>query len=141
MKGKPTDKELFVRILQECPHNVLMLVKDDLSSQRQSSLLYKWEGTNSNAFAHHMFILYLIAEQPHEWEKKVRTYISTLGGNSFYLLNTFMALKYYKTFGYISVATEEHMAILIKESMAKHLNCNTSKIDPKTIPENVNKDV
>lgn len=140
-KGEPTNKELFVRILQECPHNVLTLVKDDLSSQRQSALLYKWEETNTNAFSHHLYILYLIAEQPREWEKKVRKYISTLSGNSFYLLNTLRALKYYKTFGYISVATEEHMALLIKESLAKHLNCRASKITPKEIPENVNKDV
>ena len=96
--------------------------------------------TNNNAFAYHLFILYLIAEQPREWEKRVRTYISTLGGNSFYLLNTLMALKYYKTFGYISAVTEERMAFLIKESLAKHLNCNTSKITSKAIPENVNKD-
>jgi hypothetical protein len=140
-KGKPTDKELFVSILQECPHNVLTLVKDDLSSPRQAPLLYKWAESNQNMFARHLYILYLIAEQPREWDQKVLSYLSTLSGNSFYLLNTLMALRFYKTFGYISALTEQRMALLIKSCLAKHLNCSTSNIGQKGIPENVNKDV
>jgi hypothetical protein len=139
-KGEPTDKELFVSILQECPHNVISLVKDDLSSQRQSSLLYRWEENNQNDFAHHLYILYLIAEQPRDWEKKVRQYLSSLGDNSFYLLNTLLALKYYKKYGYISAISEQHMAGLIKDCLVKHFHCNASNIGRKEIPENVNHD-
>ena len=139
-KGEPSDKELFVRILQECPHNVICLVKDDLSSQRQSSLLYKWEETNQNAFAQHLFILYLIAEQPHDWEKRVKSYLSKLGDNSFYLLNTLMALRYYKKYGYITTMTEQYMTNLIKGCLAKHYHCSVSRIGRKEIPENVNRD-
>jgi hypothetical protein len=139
-KGEPTDKELFVRILQECPHNVISLVKDDLSSQRQTSLLYKWEASNHNAFAHHLYILYLIAEQPRGWDNRVQLYLSTLDSNSFYLLNTLGALRYYKTYGYISVTTEQQMGKLIKSCFAKHFRCSTSSISQKEIPENVNKD-
>ena len=139
-KGEPTDNELFVRILQECPHNVISLVKDDLSSQRQASLLYKWENTNDNAFAYHLYILYLIAEQPRGWEKRVQLYLSTLDSNSFYLLNTLGALRYYKTYGYISVTTEQQMGDLIKSCLVKHFRCSASSIPQKDIPENVNKD-
>ena len=140
-KGEPTDKELFVRILQECPHNVIMLVKDDLSSQRQSSLLYKWEETNKNSFAQHLYILYLIAEQPRDWEKKVQRYLLSLNEDSFYLLNTLNALRFYKTYGYISATTEERMAYLIKGCLAKHYKCKVASIGQKDIPENVNHDV
>lgn len=140
-KGEPTDEELFVRILQECPHNVIMLVKDDLSSQRQAPLLYKWEESNQNAFAYHLYILYLIAEQPRDWENKVQFYISTLSGESFYLLNTLNALKYYKRYGYISISTEQRMGNLIKNCLTKHLNRNTLGIEQKAIPENINRDM
>lgn len=139
-KGEPTDKELFVSILQACPHNVIALVKDDLSSQRQSSLLYKWEETNQNALARHLYILYLIAEQPKNWENKVHRYLSSLGGNSFYLLNTLMALRFYKKYGYISATAEQHMTILIKGCLAKHFHRNMSQITSNEIPVNLNHD-
>ncbi len=139
-KGEPTAKELFVSILQACPHNVISLVKDDLASQRQSSLLYKWEETNQNELARHLFILYLIAEQPRNWENKVQVYLSSLSGNSFYLLNTLSALRFHKKYGYLSATSEQHMANLIKVCFAKHFNCPIAKIGAKDIPENINRD-
>lgn len=136
--GGPSNKELFVRILQECPHNVITLIKDDLSSQRQTSLLFKWDEVNKDEFARHLFILYLIAEQPRDWWKKVQSYIEALRGNSFYLLNVLMALRYYKMYGYISIDAEQRLSGLIKMCVGKHNGRNIAEVHQDIIPKNIN---
>lgn len=129
---EPTDAEVFVRILEACPHNVLWLVKDDLSSQKQAPLLYKWaEGWDdkvSNKISLHLFMLYLVYERPHGWENKIKFYLTDLKKDSFYLCNIKTALEFQMHYGYPSVEDERRMIELTKECVAQHRQLPTGLI-------------
>lgn len=136
-KGDPSAKELFVRVLQACPHNVIWMMKDDLASSRQAPLLYKWSDGEASDFLRHLFALYLIHVQPRDWDKKVRIYVSTLPTESFYLLNVLNALKYQLECGYSMGDNNNRAIALIKECLAKHCKCDVASINEKKILKEV----
>ena len=136
-KGDPSARELFVRVLQACPHNVIWMMKDDLASSRQAPLLYKWSDGEASDFLRHLFALYLIHVQPRDWDKKVRIYILTLPAESFYLLNILNALKYQIECGYSTGDNNNRTIALIKDCLAKHCNCDVGSISEKKILEDV----
>lgn len=136
-KGNPSDRELFVRVLQACPHNVIWMMKDDLASSRQAPLLYKWSDGEASDFLRHLFALYLIHVQPRDWDKKVRIYILTLSAESFYLLNILNALKYQIECGYSTGDNNNRAIALIKDCLAKHCKCDVGSISEKKILEDV----
>ena len=133
--GSPSEKEMFVRVLQACPHNVICMVKDDLSSSRQAPLLYKWDEENAPDIARHLFALYLIHVQPRDWDRKIRSYIDRAPVNSFYLLNVLNALQYQFKYGYSSASDEERIEVLIKACIARHQQCNVNAIGNNVIPK------
>ena len=132
--GDPSEKEMFVRVLQACPHNVIWMLKDDLASPRQAPLLYKWDEENAPDIARHLFALYLIHVQPRDWDKRIRSYIGTLPVNSFYLLNVLYALQYQFKYGYATAENEGYIKILIKACIARHQQCNVKVVNDSVVP-------
>lgn len=120
-KHKGDAPTLFFKILQACPHNVVRIVRDDLSSQRIGKLLYVVED-NLDDFVKHLLMIYLIAERPNGWANHVRSYINSLGGNSFYLSDLFAALGFVLQYEFPSPADEATGKLLAKECLQRHEN-------------------
>ncbi len=132
--GDPSEKEMFVRVLQACPHNVIWMVKDDLASSRQAPLLYKWDYGGAPDVARHLFILYLIHVQPRDWDARVRSYINNVPVDSFYLLNVLNALRYQFSYGYSTAENDGRIKLLIKACVARHQQCNINAVGRDVIP-------
>lgn len=130
------DKEdlnrIFIKILQACPHNVVRIVKDDLSSQRSGKLLYAVEG-NIGEFVRHLLTIYLIAERPKGWDAHVRSYINSLSGNSFYLIDVFEALGFVLQYEFPSPQDEAICKQIAKACISRHENIPISCIPDKRV--------
>lgn len=134
-KDKDDTKKLFIKILQACPHNVVRIVKDDLSSQRMGKLLYAVQD-NLGEFIRHLLMIYLIAERPNGWEGHIRSYINSLSGNSFYLLDVFNALGFVLQYEFPSPKDETIGKQLAKECLGRHKSIPTSRIPDRKILSN-----
>lgn len=130
-------QQLWIRILQACPHNVIHFVKDDLASQRNATLLYKWEEGNSNQLARHLFMRYILTERPSGWEGRVQRYINSLNIDSYYLFDIFMALRYQMACGYFSPKDEKHLVFLIKLCLSRHVQIGIDRVDKAAIPQKI----
>ena len=125
--------KIFIKILQATPHNVVRIVRDDLSSQRIGKLLYAVED-NLNEFVRHLLMIYLIAERPTGWDAHVRSYINSLSGNSFYLIDVFEALGFVLQYEFPSPKDEAIGRQLAKECIGRHESISTSRISGGRIP-------
>ncbi len=116
-----SDKEnLFNQILQANPHNVVRLVKSDLSSDRLSLLFKDFLSTDRNPLVEHLTIIYLIFERPRDWHKMVEESISKLDKNSFFLLDVYKQLQYLYAYDYMSDDDEKRFKRLMSLCLAKH---------------------
>ena len=125
-------KKTFIAVLQSCPHNVIRMVRDDLSSQRIGKLLYA-VSDNLGEFVKHLLMYYLIAERPSGWELHIRSYINSLSGNSFYLFDVFSALGYVLQYEFPSPKDEVQIKQLAKECVGRHESTPTSRIPDSRI--------
>ncbi len=116
-----SDKEkLFNQILQANPHNVIRIVKSDLSSDRLGLLFKDYLSIDRNPLIEHLTILYLIFERPNGWHKLVEDSVSKLDKNSFFLLNVYKQLQYLFTYDYMSDEDEIRFNRLMSLCLAKH---------------------
>ena len=131
-KDKRTVDQIFIKILESCPHNVVRIVKEDISSQRIGKLLYIVEG-GLGEFIKHLLMIYLIAERPANWEVHVRSYINSLSGDSFYLVDVFNALGFMLRYEFPSSSDEEIGKQLAKECLGRHESVSVDSIPNKRI--------
>ena len=95
-------------------------------------LLYAVED-NLGEFIRHLLMIYLIAERPNGWEGHIRTYINSLSGNSFYLLDIFNALGFVLQYEFPSSRDEAIGMQLAKECLGRHENVSVDRIPNKRI--------
>jgi len=130
-------QQLWIRILQACPHNVIHIVKDDLSSQRNATLLYKWDEGDNGSLHRHLYMRYILAERPSGWERKIQQYINGLSIDSYYLFDIFMGLRYQMAYGYFSPKDESYLGYLIKLCVSRHIQMGISQVDKNAIPQKI----
>lgn len=135
-KELPDFRNRVAQILQECPMNTLHLVKDDLSSQRQAPLLYKWDEEGANAITRHLYMMYLIYERPRGWEVKVRSYLRTVKFDSYYLHDILLTLQSQQECGYPLFEDESRLTYLIRDCAAIHFQCNRGSLTFEKKKEN-----
>lgn len=131
-KDKDDIDKTFIRILQACPHNVVRIVKDDLSSQRIGKLLYAVED-KLGEFVRHLLMIYLVAERPANWDSHIRSYIHSLGGKSYYLYDVFNALAFMLRYEFPSQKDEALGRQLAKECLGRHRSMPISSFSDKHI--------
>ncbi|MGK5081320.1 metallophosphoesterase family protein [Janthinobacterium sp. HLX7-2] len=115
--------ERLLRILVSIPYNVSCWVQDDLYSRKMGPLLLdQLFGGEIGEIEKHELVLILISYRPKNWDKAIQRYISECGKSSFYLMDTYQALRTQYRIGYFSdaasLSTVEH---LIKLAAAKHV--------------------
>lgn len=132
-RDKEDLNKIFIKILQCCPHNVVRIVKDDLSSQRIGKLLYAVE-ENLSEFVKHLLMIYLIAERPLGWDLHIRSYINSLSGNSFYLIDVFEALGFVLQYEFPNAKDEALGMQLAKACISRHESISMKRIPDSRIP-------
>lgn len=117
-----TPAELALTILKAIPSNVIDWFEDDVYSQKMSPLLLE-RVSNHEApdLSRHELALLIIRKRPRNWEKAIHKYISSVRKDSFYLLNTFIALRLQYRYGYATQLALREIEHLIKMAATKHL--------------------
>lgn len=116
---------------------MIHIVKDDLSSQRNATLLYKWDKGEHSVLARHLFMRCLLTERPNGWEKKIQEYVNKLDINSYYLYDIYMELRYQMAYGYFSPKNEAHLGYLIKLCISRHCQTGIGQVNHAVIPQKI----
>ena len=119
-QNNTNNKELFLKILQCVPENVIRYVQEPLTSDRITPLISKYLDLGSNNLTCHLVILFLISTRPHDWEKIVENYIVNVDKNSFYLVNVYLQLVGIYKYDFIKSSEDEKFNYLFKKCLAKH---------------------
>ena len=134
--GNTLDKKVS-RILVEIPSNVVGWSRDDLNSQKMGPLFIDVFNKESNDLRKHELALLLIAQRPRGWANAIKSYISNISKNSFYLFNVWVNLRTQYRYGYCTIKTLREIENLIKVAVTKHVTGNKDpgpKLVEKTIP-------
>jgi predicted phosphodiesterase len=113
--------ERFQAVLQMIPLNIATYYQDDLFSQKMAPLISREIETSSSNMARHLLAHVLIKNRPRNWHIQIKSYVSTLSKNSFYLLDVYKALRNQYRFGYVDESGLEAIEFLIKMCAAKHV--------------------
>ncbi len=133
-----TIQDRIQRILVEIPGNIIRWSRDDLLSQKMGPLLIDAFNREKVALRKHEMVLLLIEHKPRGWSDAVQLHITSIGKNSFYLLDTYRALRNQYRFSYVSKATLKEIEHLIKMAATKHVTGAKEpgiKLIEKTVPK------
>lgn len=134
-----TFEQRFNRIIQMNPTNVVGIFKDYLYSNKMGPLLFDYLKNETNPLKRHELALFIIFGRPKGWKDQIGEYISKIHKNSFYLFDTFNALRSQYRYSFATQKELSEMKYLIKMGLAKH---QQGIIKPginaiKKIPDNV----
>ncbi|MBQ21048.1 MAG: hypothetical protein CMD31_09860 [Flavobacteriales bacterium] len=140
-----TFEQRLNRVIQCIPTNIVGIFKNYLFSNKMGPLLYDNLKNETNPIRKHELVLFLIFERPNGWKEQIANYISTIHKNSFYLFDTFNALRSQYKYSFASNKELSEMEYLIKMGLAKHQKGIKSpgisairKISDKIIPKRNN---
>jgi hypothetical protein len=122
------------------PHNVVGLVKDDLSSKKIGPLIFENLNSNSSEVQRLLLSLFLIQERPLEWHKEVFNFMNLLHRNSFLLGNIFDVINHEIKTGFVHDASDDLRKLkeLVNIVIAKKTyGPKLSKDNVKAIPQNM----
>lgn len=120
-EGEAPDK-IALAILKAIPSNIIDWFEGDVYSQKMSPLLLeRVSNPDASDLSRHELALLIIRRRPRNWERTVHKYISSVRKDSFYLLNTFNALRLQYSYGYASPLVLRELEHLIKMAATKHL--------------------
>jgi hypothetical protein len=115
-----TPEEKFRKILFSIPQNVVNFCKDDLYSKKMGPLIIEQIKTEERPVIKHKLVILMTKIKPRGWEGIVRSYITSIQKNSFYLYDMFHALKNEYVYGFSSQQDMLELENLIKMAIAKH---------------------
>ena len=111
-------KKLIFTIILVLPANVLHMLKDDLSSDRIGLLVEELLRSSNDMLTRHFIALFLISERPSGWASMIRTYLSSIDRNSYFMGMTFEALKYQHKYMYMSPDDQREVLRLMEMSLS-----------------------
>ena len=111
-------KKLIFTIILVLPANVLRMLKDDLASDRIGLLVGELLKSSNDMLTRHFIVLFLISERPSGWAAMIRTYLSSIEGNSYFMGMTFDALKYQYKYMYMSPSDQREVLRLMEMSLS-----------------------
>lgn len=129
--GDSFDKRVNL-IIQVNMTNVVGIFKDDIYSSKIAPLLYEHFNNEKDPNKKHQIALLLIFSRPKDWRKNIENYVVSLQKNSFYLYDTYNALRAKYNYDFASEEEIREMTYLIKMCFAKH-EFGTKKPGPSEI--------
>ena len=118
-------QRLFRAIVQSNPENVIMMVKDDLSSGRLGKLFEDYIEKPHSSLSDYLVSTFLIACRPEGWHEVLRKIVVRQNKESYLLYNIEAFLKYIYQFSYVNSSDSRQLELLHERVLAKHyLNNN-----------------
>ncbi|MCL2312582.1 MAG: metallophosphoesterase [Firmicutes bacterium] len=135
-------QECLKSIIINMPFNVVNWYKDDVFSDRLSSLLKKYLIEYEDPIVRHIIALLVCNCRPENWTDMIMSYIGSVHKNSYYLGDLYTNLRGIYSTHFMSNAELNQTEKLIKASWAKHnigsksIGINSvSKVSDKVLPE------
>jgi hypothetical protein len=125
----------FKQILIANPRNVVLLLKDDLSSKKIGPMLYDILENSDSEIQRHLVAIFLIQERPPEWSNFLLGHINLLHPSSYYLGNILSWLRNEIELGFIDKSEEGTLKILAGAIINKKRYFN--KDSKRDIPPNM----
>jgi hypothetical protein len=116
-----TVQERLISVITSIPSNVVNWSKDDLLSEKMGPLLLNVFRSESGALRRHELMRVLVAQRPRGWGEAVQGYIASVEKNSFFLYDTYTALRTQYRFSYVSSQTLGEIERLIRMAATKHV--------------------
>ena len=114
--------KVALMILKAIPQNVTEWFKDDIYSQKMSPLLLeRIDNVDAPDLSRHELALLIIQKRPRDWEKTIQRYVAGIRKDSYYLLDTYQALRHQYKYGFASRSVLREVEHLIKMAATKHI--------------------
>lgn len=118
----PSDLEKCIHVIwRVIPFNLIMWFKNDIFSDRLSYMFRDIIMNNSSEpVIRHIAALLVTNTRPQDWDKYIRSYISEMDKNSYYLGDLNATLKHNYSVSTLNQSDETRTRNLIKACIAKH---------------------
>lgn len=115
-----TIDDIFEQLIPTIPINVIDWFKNELFSKKMGTLFYNNSEKHSSPLALYTLALLVASKRPDGWDTFIKSYISTLPKNSYYLCGIFLELRSEYQFSFSSSKELSQIASIIKLTIAKH---------------------
>ncbi|WP_059018958.1 S1 family peptidase [Vibrio coralliirubri] len=113
-------EDIYEQLIPIIPINVIDWFKNELFSKKMGTLFYNNAEKHSSPLALYTLALLIASKRPDGWDTFIKSYISTLPKNSFYLCGIFLELRSEYQFSFSSSKELSQIAEIIKLTIAKH---------------------
>ena len=113
------EDEKRIQIIVSIPYNLMMMFKEDLYSRKLSPVYLEKFKTEKNKVEKHLLASFIVYKQPEGWEPVIKSYLNSVGKDSYYLgtITDLMYEVYY--FGELDTPDRMRMNNLIKSAIYK----------------------
>lgn len=102
------------------PYNILSWFKGDIGSAKMGPLLYSMLSSERVALTRHNLATLVIAIRPKGWRKIIEDYIASVDKNSFFLMDSHLALDCEYRYSVLTDRAKGDVGDLLKMAFAKH---------------------
>ena len=113
------EDEKRIQIIVTIPYNLMLIFKEDLYSKKLSPVYIAQFLSERDKVKKHLLASFLVSKQPEGWDSAIRTYLESIGKDSYYLgtITNMMQGVYY--FENLEVSNRMKMNVLIKSAIYK----------------------